>query len=97
MSVILINPFTMPAGEVDAFVERFTGFVQAAAGAPGFIGTELCRNVGIGDQTYPVVNIARWESAEAWQAAFRQMFSQMPPLGGAVPKPALYRSVLRYP
>ena len=95
MSLTLINLFTVPEDEAPAFLERFRATAERLAGIDGFEGTDLHRNAGIGDQTYRFVNIARWASAEAWQAALPQIMAGGGMGGGVVPKAALYESVFR--
>ena len=36
---------------------------------PGFIETHLHRNTGVGNGTFRFINVARWESAEAWHSS----------------------------
>ena len=72
--LVLINLFSMPAELVDDFVGRWEASVAAARHAPGFRGTRLHRSLDP-EATYPVVNIARWDSVEDWQAAFDKYFS----------------------
>jgi heme-degrading monooxygenase HmoA len=96
MSLTLVNLFTVPAGEEDDFVARFKGVVGSLTGMPGFEGLELHRNAGVGDPTYAFVNIAKWESAEAWRDALPKIMAQGGLLsGGVVPKATLYESVFR--
>ena len=98
MSLTLINLFTVPEEEADGFAARFKAIAERFADAPGFGGTELHRNAGVGDPTYSFVNIAKWESAEAWRAALPRIISAA---GGAslgvVPTAALYQSVFQIP
>lgn len=72
--LVLINLFSMPAELVDDFVDGWEAGITAAKDAPGFRGTRLHRSVDP-DAPYPVVNIARWDSVEDWQAAFDKYFS----------------------
>jgi heme-degrading monooxygenase HmoA len=96
MSLTLVNLFTVPPGEEDAFAARFKTVVESLAGMPGFEGTELHRYAGVGDPSYAFVNIARWESADAWREALPKIMAQGGLMsGGVVPKAALYESVLR--
>jgi hypothetical protein len=96
MSLTLVNLFTVPAGEEDAFEARFKAVCEKLHGMPGFEGTELHRNAGVGDQSYAFVNVAKWESAEAWREALPKIMAQGGLLaGGVIPKAALYESVLR--
>ena len=96
MTLTLVNLFTVPAGEEDAFEARFKAVCEALEGMPGFEGTELHRNAGVGDPSYAFVNIARWASAEAWREALPKIMAQGGLFaGGVVPKAALYESVFR--
>jgi heme-degrading monooxygenase HmoA len=97
MSLTLVNLFTVPAEEAESFVARFRATVEKFSDLPGFGGTELHRNTGVGDQTYSFVNIATWESAEAWRAALAKILPGAGWTGAAIPKAALYESVLRFP
>ncbi len=98
MSLTLINLFTVPPAEADGFLDRFKATAAALADMPGFQGTELHRNAGVGDPTYAFVNVAKWESAEAWRAALPAIIrSAAGGLGGVVPQAALYESVFRFP
>ena len=98
MSLTLVNLFTVPPGEEDAFEARFKAVCEKLEGMPGFEGTELHRNAGVGDPSYAFVNIAKWESAAAWREALPKIMAQGGLLsGGVVPKAALYESVYRVP
>lgn len=97
MSLTLVNLFTVPAGEADNFLARFKATAERLGDLPGFGGTELHRNAGVGDQTYGFVNIATWESAEAWQAALPSIMQGAAGLTGVIPKAALYELVFRFP
>jgi len=96
MSLTLVNLFTVPPEEEENFVARFKAMAERCADLPGFEGTELHRNAGVGDPAYAFVNIATWASAEAWRAALPIILQGAGGLGaGVIPKPALYESVLR--
>ena len=98
MSLTLINLFTVPQGEAEAFLGRFKATAEALQGGAGFEGTDLHRLAGVGDPTYQFVNIAKWESADAWRAALPQIIAAASALGsGVVPSAALYESVFRFP
>lgn len=98
MSLTLVNLFSVPTDEADAFVERFRATAEKLQGIAGFEGTELHRNAGVGDPTYQFVNIASWASADAWRAALPKIIAAAAGgLGGVVPKAALYESVFRFP
>jgi hypothetical protein len=98
VSLTLINLFTVPPEESDAFQARFAAMTEALRDVDGFEGTDLNRYAGVGDPSYQFVNIARWASAEAWRAALPRIIAAAGALGsGVVPKAALYESVFRYP
>jgi heme-degrading monooxygenase HmoA len=90
-ATILINPFEVPADADDAFVgawERTRDFLE---GQPGYVDTALHRALNP-DADFRFVNVARWASPEAFQAAIAQ--PGFP--GGELPvtgHPALYRVV----
>ena len=73
--LVLINLFSMPAELVDDFVGQWEASIAAARHAPGFRGTRLHRSLDP-DAPYPVVNVARWDSVEDWEAAFGKYFSR---------------------
>jgi antibiotic biosynthesis monooxygenase len=96
MSLTLVNFFTVPETEAENFLARFKGVAERLQDLPGFEGTDLHRYAGVGDPTYAFVNIAKWESAEAWQAAFPKIMAGGGGLGsGVIPKAALYESVFQ--
>jgi heme oxygenase (mycobilin-producing) len=98
MSVTLVNLFTVPPEEEANFVDRFKAMAERCEGLAGFERTELHRNAGVGDPSYAFVNIAVWESAEAWRSALPIILQSAGGLGtGVIPKPALYESVFRFP
>jgi heme-degrading monooxygenase HmoA len=89
-TVVLINPFEVPADQEDA---EFLAGWQAAAdylqGRPGFVDARLHRALAP-DARFRYVNVARWRSPADFRAAvtsegFRAL------AGGTVPNfPALY-------
>lgn len=88
MALTLINPFIVPAemGD-DEFLRRWHDASDRLAEASGFLGAQFHRNTGDVDQTFRFINIASWESAEAYQGAF----------GGAPGNPADGLGVKFYP
>jgi hypothetical protein len=97
MTLTLVNLFTVAAEEEEGFVARFKATTERVGRPPGFGGTNLHLNTGVGDQTYRFVNLADWESAEAWRAALPKILEGAGGLGGAIPKAALYESIFRFP
>jgi heme oxygenase (mycobilin-producing) len=92
--VILINAFEVPDGEADQFItawEKSRDFMQAQ---PGYVDTALHQAVAPG-AGFQFVNVARWQTADAFRAAsqspgFRESAAG---LAGYRPHPGLYRVV----
>lgn len=94
MPVILINPFSVPRGNEDEFLAMWKETAERVKSAPGFIETRMHRSLDP-DAGFRFVNVARWESAEAWQAAF----AGLKPRGIGAPvaaHPALYEVVAEH-
>lgn len=71
MTVTLINPFIVPAEMEDAeFLRRWHEASDRLSEAPGFIEAHFHRNTEDLDRTFRFINIASWESVDAYRAAF---------------------------
>src|SRR5437868_3708537 len=92
-SVVLINPFEVPAGQEEEFLTRCREAAEELRHAPGFVSTRL--HASLDPQAkFRFVNVAEWESPQHFQAAMRtEAFQQ---IGRKMPfaaSPALYRVV----
>lgn len=92
--VTLINVFEVPAGALDASIRSWEvarDFLQAQ---PGYLSTRLHQSLAP-DARFQLVNVAQWESAEAFQAAMRRMQQELavPPPAGLRFTPGLYRII----
>ena len=68
MAVTLINPFEVPEGrEAEALAEWEAAAVFLRK-QPGYISTKLHEAIAPGSK-FHFINVAQWESAEAFQAA----------------------------
>ncbi len=68
MSVILINPFDVPAGkdeEALAFWEKAADYMRTQ---PGFISTRLHKAI-VPWARFRLINVAEWESSAHFEAA----------------------------
>jgi heme oxygenase (mycobilin-producing) len=93
-AAVLINPFEVPAGADEEFITSWEAARDYLRGQPGYLHTRLHRSI-LPDADFRFVNIAGWESAEAFRAAVESPGFQQ---AGRVPypaHPALYR-VVRY-
>jgi predicted PurR-regulated permease PerM len=99
VSMTLINLFAVGPEHEEGFVARFKATAEALRDLPGFLGTDLHRNAGIGDQSYPFVNIAKWASADDWRSALPTIIAGARSLGGGeasvIPQAALYESIFK--
>ncbi|GJD53532.1 hypothetical protein OPKNFCMD_6309 [Methylobacterium crusticola] len=66
--VVLINPFEVRPGDEAAALAYWDRAAAHLRGAPGFVSTTLHRALRP-DARFPLVNVAAWASAEAFQAA----------------------------
>ena len=91
--VTLINPFEVPAGKEDEFVERWKQAAEYLRQREGFVSTRLHQSLDP-HAPFRFINVAVWESAEY----FRQAMStpEFQELAGAMPfssHPALYQVI----
>jgi hypothetical protein len=90
-TVVLINPFVVPEGKEAEAVAFWEEARDVLAAQPGFVSTRLHRALDPG-ATYGLVNVAEWESVEAFRAATQKMREELPAPGvaGLAFDPALY-------
>lgn len=92
--VVLINTFTVPEGKIEesiVFWEKSRDFLK---GQPGYVSTKLHKSLKP-DATFELINVAVWESAEAFMAASQNMRSELKesPVEGLTGDPALYEVI----
>ena len=69
--VVLINAFEVPPGEDDAFLEGWERARDYLSTQEGYLSTRLHRSV-MPNADFRFVNIALWESQEAFKVAMAQ-------------------------
>jgi heme-degrading monooxygenase HmoA len=69
--VVLINAFEVPEGADEAFQEGWERQRQFLSTQDGYLSTRLHRSLSP-DADFRFINVALWESAEAFQAATSQ-------------------------
>lgn len=92
--VVLINPFVVPSGSEDdaiAMWKKARDFLQEQ---PGYISTKLHRSLSP-DASYSLINVAQWESVEAFRAATTAMRESgtIPRIKGVSGDPQLYHII----
>ena len=93
--VILINAFIVPDGkeaEAVSYWEQAAEFMKAQ---PGYISTALHKAI-LPDAKFRLVNIAKWESSEAFMKASHRLRTTagLKPIDGVVPTPSLYTVII---
>jgi quinol monooxygenase YgiN len=86
--VVLINKFDVPPDAVDRFLEDWRGDAQYMKRQPGYISAQLHRGIA-GSGVF--INVAVWESLEAFRRALAEFRPTMTP--GVVASPHLFRRV----
>ncbi len=94
--VTLINVFEVPDGQVDQSIEAWEAARDFLSMQPGYISTSLHQSLSP-DARFQLINIAQWETQEAFVAATRRMRQEgvFAPDEGLKMNPALYQVVRR--
>ena len=67
-AVTFINIFEVPVEQIDTFIAHWRGLAKIMSTAPGFYDARLHR--ALSSQTrFQIINVANWESPQAWEAA----------------------------
>jgi heme oxygenase (mycobilin-producing) len=92
-TVTLINPFEVPAGKEEEFLQAWREAAEYLRQAPGFLSTRLHESLDP-QARFRFVNIAEWESPQHFQSAMRsEGFQQISRKMAFAASPALYRVV----
>lgn len=96
--ITFVNAFELPAERIDEFLPHWLDRAKLMSKAPGFRDNRLHRAVDP-DSRFQLVNIAHWDSPEAWRTAgsdprFQQRLSASPDF--AIANPALFRVVAEF-
>ena len=93
MSVILINPFEVPADVPDeSFLEGWQRAADFMRQQPGFLSSRLHRALAP-DARFRFINVAEWASPQDFQAAVGSEAFRELAKGGPPGSPALYEVV----
>ena len=93
MSVTLINPFVVPADKEDEFLRDWKETAAKLSKASGFRSTRLHRNTGANDRTFLYINVAQWDSEDAYHAAFRDFTPSTRGIPGVKAHPGLFEVI----
>ena len=92
--VVLINVFSVPKGMEDEFIKMWNETAQEMKKQPGFIDTKLHRSLDE-NARFEFINVAHWESKEAWQAAMSNVVIKERQKSVEA-NPALYEVAVQY-
>ena len=92
--VVLVNSFEVPAGQAEEFIAAWEKTRDYLEQQPGYLDTALHQSLRP-DAEFQFVNVARWQSAEAFAAAAMSAGFQQAAAGlaGYRPHPDLYQVV----
>ena len=94
--VILINPFIVPEGKLEESIKYWESHRDFLKNQPGYVSTKLHQALQdqsfLGEATYQLINIAVWESQEAFNLAAQKMRAELGNTGveGLRGDPGLY-------
>jgi heme-degrading monooxygenase HmoA len=92
MTVTLINAFSVPPERDAAFVKSWKRVAGVLSAETGYLDARLHRTIDA-QARFRFVNIAHWESREAYAAAMEAFPSAIAEVEGVEPNPALYAPV----
>ena len=95
-AIVLINPFVVPADKLDETITMWEQARDYLQTQPGYISTALHQSL-VPDATFRLINVAKWESAEAFQTASKKMAAEadLPRIEGVVADPSLFTVIRR--
>ena len=94
MAVTLLNVFIVPKHLEAEFLVQWQKSCDTFSRMPGFIETHLHRNTGVGNGTFQFINIARWDSAEAWHSSHAAFPPTEYAIEGVKGHPAIYECIV---
>lgn len=88
---VLINPFEVPVGKLDASIKYWEDCRDFLKTQPGYVSTKLHQSIK-DDAKFELINVAVWESPKAFMEATKKMMQQpnIVPVEGLKPTPSLY-------
>ncbi len=94
MPVTLLNVFIVPEDKEEEFLAEWRKTATRFSRTKGFLETHLHRNTGVGNQNFRFINIAKWESAEAWRGTHADYRPSEYDIPGVKGHPAIFESVV---
>ena len=93
-NIVLINPFEVPKGKEEAALQHWEKARDFLKTQPGYVSTRLHRSIQP-NARFHMINVAEWESEEAFQTAIAKMNKTLGPanIKGLKFYPALYEEI----
>ena len=97
--IILINPFIVPQGKLEESIKYWESHKNFLKTQPGYISTKLHQALQdqsfLGEATYQLINVAVWESQEAFNSAAQKMRANLgnDNVEGLIGAPSLYKVI----
>ena len=94
MPVTLLNVFIVPEDKEEEFLTEWRKTAARFSRTKGFVETHLHRNTGVGNQSFRFINIAKWDSPEAWRSTHADYRPTEYDIPGVKGHPAIFESVV---
>ncbi|MBV8884137.1 MAG: antibiotic biosynthesis monooxygenase [Chroococcidiopsidaceae cyanobacterium CP_BM_RX_35] len=94
MPVALINPFVVPTDKEEEFLRAWNETTRVFSSTPGFIETHLHKNASVGVGRFQYINIAFWESADAWNSSRGSYKPEEESIPGVEHYPGIFQEVI---
>lgn len=92
--IVLINPFEVPEGKLEESIKYWEACRDFLEKQPGYVSTKLHQSTK-NDAKFQLINVAVWESQEAFVNASQKMVKElgMMPPPGLKANPSLYNVI----
>lgn len=92
--IVLINPFEVPKGQLEASIQYWEACRDFLKKEPGYISTELHQSIK-DDAKFELINVAVWESPKVFMEASKKMVKELgvTPPDGLKANPSLYNVI----
>ncbi len=94
MPVTLLNVFIVPEGKEEEFLTEWQKTAAHFSHTKGFLEAHLHRNTGKGNTTFSFINIAKWESPEAWYNSHEDYKPTEYNIAGVKGHPAIFEPIV---
>jgi heme-degrading monooxygenase HmoA len=94
MPVTLLNVFIVPEDKEEEFLLNWRKTTGVFSRKKGFIEAHLHRNTGVGNTAFRFINIAKWESAEAWKQTHDDYRPTEYDIPGVKGHPSIFESII---